>query len=216
MRLLIALVFTLISTMSHAAMLVVNVYQPLPGKGILTASYMQEAQSILRGMGYQVSYSTDLSGTYRFNMYFEDWESYGEMYQRLGTSMAWAAFNAKVSASPSATQVDNMLLNEVKAGPAAQPGMVTEATTWAVPLTDRNAFMQSAMGSAPLHEKQGAAGVSIWADGFNVYYITHHQNMQAFGRFRDTPNPEFQQYFMAARQNSTATMERQTVMVTGQ
>jgi hypothetical protein len=216
MRFLLVLFFTLVSTVSHAAMLVVNVYQPLPGKALLTASYMQEAQTILRGMGYQASFSNDLSGVYRFNMYFEDWESYGEMYQRLGSSMAWAAFNAKVSASPSATQVDNLLLNEVKAGPAAQPGMVAETTVWTTTFQGRNAFIESAMGAAPLHEKQGAAGVSIWADAFNVYYVTHHQNMQAFGRFRDTPNPEFQQYFAAASQNSTAVMERQTVMVTGQ
>ena len=216
MRFLIVLMFSLVSTLSHAAMLVVNVYQPLPGKALLTASYMQEAQTILRDMGYQANFSNDLAGTYRFNMYFEDWESYGEMYQRLGSSMAWAAFNAKISASPSATQIDNLLLNEVKAGPGAQPGMVTESTAWTSPLPDRNAFIQSAMGAAPLHEKQGAMGVSIWADAFNVYYITHHQNMQAFGRFRDTPNPEFQEYFASARQNSTATMERQTVMVTGQ
>lgn len=215
MRLLIALAFFCFSTLSQAAVLVVNVYQPLPGKGPLTASYMSEAQSILREMGVQASYSFDLAGVYRFNMYFEDSESYGETYQRLGTSQVWAAFTAKISANPSATQTANMLLNEVKAGPGVQPGMVTETTVWDVPLADRNDFMAAAMGAVPHHERQGAAGVSIWANAFNVFYTTHHQNMQAFGRFRDTPNPEFQQYF-ASQARPSVSMVRQTRMVTGQ
>ncbi len=216
MRLLVALTFLFISSLGHAAILVVNVYQPLAGKGPLTASYMQEAQGILREMGQQATYSVDLAGVYRFNMYFEDNESYGDLYQRLGSSATWAAFTAKISATPSATQIDNLILNEVKPGPAAQPGMVAEVTTWSVDLPSRNTFMQSALGAVPHHERQGAAGVSIWADAFNVYYITHHQNMRALGRFRDTPNPEFQRYFQEASGSSPgATMDRQTIIVTG-
>lgn len=216
MRLLFVLMLTLASTISHAAMMSVNVYQPLPGKASLTASYMQEAQTILRSMGIQASYSNDLAGVYRFNMYFEDWESYGEMTQQLGSNTAWAAFNVKRSISPSAIQIDNLLLNQLKAGPGLQPGMVSAVTVWDSPLISRDAFIQSAMGAAPLHEQQGATGVSIWADAFNVYYITSHQNMQAYGLFRDTPNPEFQQYFQSAQQNSTATMVRQTILISGQ
>ena len=215
MRILAALFLVFFSTMAQAAVLVVNVYQPLAGKGPLTASYMREAQSIIEGMGHQAGYTMDLSGVYRFTMYFEDMESYGEMFQQLGSSPAWAAFTAKISASPSATQIDNLLLNEVKAGPAAQPGQVTESTLWEAPLSQRNAFIQAAMGAVPHHERQGAAGVSIWADAFHVYYVTHHEDMQAFGKFRDTPNPEFQQYF-AAQQNPDVIMLRQTVMVRGQ
>lgn len=216
MRLLFILILTLVSTISHAAMMSVNVYQPLPGKASLTASYMQEAQAILRDMGFQASYSSDLAGVYRFNLYFEDWESYGKMSLQLASSAAWAAFIAKTSASPSAAQIDNLLLNEIKAGPGNQPGRVSAVTVWDSPLTARDALIQSFMGAVPLHEKQGAMGVSIWSDAFNVYYITHHQDMQLYGRFRDTPNPEFMQYFLAARQNSTAMMERQSVLVTGQ
>ena len=176
MRTLVALLFIFCTTMTNAAVLVVNMYEPLPGKAILTASYMQEAQAILREMGYQANYSSDLAGIYRFNMYFEDWESYGEMYQRLGSSAIWAAFNAKVSASPSARQIDNLILNEVRPGPGVQPGMVTQATVWEVPLAERAAFMEAAMGSVPHHERQGAMGVSIWADIKYVYYSTHHEN----------------------------------------
>lgn len=215
MRLLIALLFTFITTLSHAQLLVVNVYQPLAGKASLTASYMQEAQSILRDMGYQANYSSDLAGIYRFNTYFESWESYGEFFQGLGSSPRWAAFMAKVSTSPSAMQIDNLLLNEVKAGPGVEPGMVIESTMWDVPLPERGAFMAAAMGSVPHHERQGAVGVSIWANAFNVYYSTHHENMRSFGRFRDTPNPEFGEYFRS-QQNPNVSMERQTVLVTGQ
>lgn len=70
MRLLVALFLTLAATLSHAAVLVVNVYQPLPGKGPLTASYMQEARGILSDMGQRASYTTDLTGGVSFQHVF--------------------------------------------------------------------------------------------------------------------------------------------------
>jgi len=219
MRIAMALLFLLVSTASQAAMMVVNTYQPLPGKGPLTASYLKEAQTMLREMGYQVFYSTNPNGNYSFNMYFESWEGYGAMYEALGASPTYAAFIGKISANPSATQVDHLRLNEVRAAPGgAVPGSVSQVTVWNVPLNERAAFMPAVMGAVPHHERQGAAGVSVWADGFNVYYVTHHENMSAMGRFQDTPNPAFQQYFaeQTAEANSAITMTEQMLIIVGQ
>lgn len=214
MRLLIALSLLCFSTFGHAQVLVVNLYQPLPGKAGLTASYMHEAQEIHSSLGLQTSFSSDLAGMYRYNMLFDNYEAFGKYVTTLNSSPAWQAFLAKTGASPSATQVDNLLLNQRRAGPAVSPGMVTQVTVWEAPPGNMPRMLEAAMGSVAHHERQGAAGVSVWSEGnTTMYYATHHESMEEWGKFRDTPNPGFNAYMQSQVNPETGQLDAEVARV---
>ena len=216
MRLIIALSVLLFASSSFAQVLVINVYQPLPGKAGVTASYMREAQRIHASMGQQASFSSDLAGIYRYNMLFENYQAFGKFITEMNRN---PAFQAKISASPSAKQIDNLLLNQRHAGPAVTPGMVTQVTVWEAPTGNMPAMLEGAMGAIPHHERQGAAGVSVWAEGgTTMYYAIHFNSMEDWGRFRDTPNPQFNAYMQSLINPATGQLAsevvRQSILIT--
>ena len=49
------------------------------------------------------------------------------------------------------------------------------------------------MGAKPIHERAGAS-VSILTGGGRMYYLMRFENFEAWGKNRDTPNPEVQAY----------------------
>jgi len=55
-------------------------------------------------------------------------------------------------------------------------------------------LIQGAMGAKPIHERAGANVQIYSAAGNTMYYLTAFPNASAWGRYRDTPNPEFNQY----------------------
>lgn len=217
MRLLLALIFATFATVSSAGVLVVNVFQPLPGKANLTASYMNEARQIINDMGQQAGFTSDMKGIYRFNMYFESYEAYGAFSQRIGSNPAWQAFQAKTSASPSATQIDNLMLQEQIQGPGVNPGNVSDVTVWNVPPFQMQQAVEGARGAIEHHVNQGAMGASVWSYAGQMYYITTHESLEAWGKFRDTPNPAFGAYMMSQVDPATGVLPisiaRQNVLV---
>ena len=165
----------------------------------LTAEYFQEAKVILQAAGAQVTMSVDLKGTYRFATLFDNWEAYGRFAQSLPTNQSWGALLNKVAGNPSANQTDNLLLfqNAVATNPMTGPGTVTQVTVWEPTTTGTMAqLVEGAMGAKPIHERAGAS-VSVFTGGGRMYYLMRFENFAAWGKNRDTPNPEFQAYFQS-------------------
>jgi cysteine synthase len=207
MRSILAALILLYSSSLLAQVAAVNVFVPPPGKAQFTAQYFLEAKGIHEALGAQVALSNDLKGHFRYAMLFENWEAYGEFSQSLGSSEAWQAFQAKRIRNPAAVQTDNLLLNQV-AAPSANvggPGSVTQITVWELTAGGTMGEMiEGGLGAKPIHERAGA-NVSIYAGGGNrMYYLQQFENMAAWGRFRDTPNPEFNAYMQSLRASGNA------------
>ncbi len=173
-------------------------YQPVPGGVTLTVEYFQEAKVILQAAGAQVTMSLDLKGTFRFGTSFDNWEAYGRFAQSLPTNQSWGAFLNKVSGNPSAIQTDNLLLNQIAAetNPVTGPGTVTQVFVWEPTGGTMAELIEGAMGAKPIHERAGAS-VSVSAGGGRMYYLMRFENFEAWGKNRDTPNPEFLAYFQS-------------------
>ncbi len=199
MKSIIAAVILTFPSSAFAQVASVNVYQPVPGGAQLTAEYFQEARAILQAAGAQVVISSDLKGTFRFATLFDNWEAYGRFAQSLPTNQSWGAFQNKIGRAPSATQTDNLLLNQIAAetNPVTGPGTVTQVVVWEPTTTGTMAqLVEGAIGAKPIHERAGAS-VAVSVGGGRMYYLMRFENFEAWGKNRDTPNPEFLAYFQS-------------------
>ncbi len=199
MKSIIAAVILIFPSSAFAQVVSVNVYQPTPGGAQLTGEYFQEAKVILQAAGAQVIISSDLKGTFRFAMLFDNWEAYGRFAQSLPTNESWGAFQNKIGRAPSAIQTDNLLLNQIAAetNPVTGPGTVTQVIVWEPTTTGTMAqLVQAAMGAKPIHERAGAS-VAVSTGGGRMYYLMRFENFEAWGKNLDTPNPEFQAYMQS-------------------
>jgi len=195
MKSVLAAVVLIFSTSTFAQVVSVNVFEPLAGKGPLTAQYFREARGILQAAGAGVALSNDLDGTYRFAVVFENWEAYGNWFSSLATNADWAAFQGRIAANPSALQTDNILLNGVSVAEAGGgPGAVTQVTVWEVTTGTMGQLVQGGLDAKPIHERAGSAVSVYTSPGNRMYYLQRYDNMAAWGRDQDTPNPEFQAY----------------------
>ena len=199
MKSIIAAVILIFPSSAFAQVVSVNVYQPVPGGAQLTAEYFQEAKAILQAAGAQVFISSDLKGTFRFATLFDNWEAYGRFAQSLPTNESWGAFQNKIAGTRSAIQTDNLLLDQraVATNPVTGPGTVTQMTVWEPTTTGTMAqLVEAAMGAKPIHERAGAS-VSVSTGGGRMYYRMSFENFEAWGKNRDTPNPEFRAYMQS-------------------
>jgi len=199
MKSIIAAVILIFPSSAFAQVVSVNVFQPVPGRAQLTAEYFQEAKVILQAAGARVTMSVDLKGTYRFATSFDNWEAYGRFAQSLPTNESWGAFQNKIGNAPSANQTDNLLLFQRAAAtnPVTGPGTVTQVIVWEPTTTGTMAqLVEGAMGAKPIHERAGAS-VSVFTGGGRMYYLMRFENFEAWGKNRDTPNPEFLAYFQS-------------------
>ena len=205
MRYLFAAMALLLTSTAFSQVAVVNRFEPLPGKSALTVSYMREAKAIHEAMGVNVAISARTDGTYGYAMLAANWEAYGMFAQSLGTNPAWAAFNNKRSLAPASVQAATTQLNVVSppAG-GATPGGVSQITVWQTTQGNMQALIQGGLGAEPIHEAAGAS-VSIYAGNNNtMYYMQSFPSFAAWGKFRDTPNPEFQAYMQALQNGDGA------------
>ena len=196
MKTFVAVIILLFSSSLMAQVTSVNVYEPLAGKAGLTAEYFRDAKAIQEAMGANVAINSDMSGIYRYALTFQNWQGYGEFVQQLGSNEAWRAFQNKISKTPSAIQTDNLQLNlaDVTEGGTFGPGSVSQVTVWEVTTGTMAQLMEGGMGAKPIHESAGA-NVLIYGTGVNtMYYILRFENFSDWGKFRDTPNPAFNQY----------------------
>jgi len=198
MKSIIAAVILIFPSSAFAQVASVNVYQPVPGGAQLTAEYFQEAKAILQAAGAQVIISSDLKGTFRFATLFDNWEAYGRFAQSLPTNESWGAFQNKIAGTRAANQTDNLLVNQraVATNPVRGPGTVTQTTVWEPTTGTMAQLVEGAMGAKPIHERAGAR-VSVYTGGGRLYYRMSFENFEAWGKSRDTPNPEFQAYIQS-------------------
>jgi len=71
-------------------------------------------------------------------------------------------------------------------------------------------LIQGALGAKPIHERAGA-NISAYTDLLgNMYYVMAYDDVEAWGKAADTPNPEFDAYMqeLGANGEGTATMVR--------
>ncbi len=205
-----------VSTGALAQVASINFFQPLAGKAPLTLEYMQEARAIHEAMGVSVGITSDLRGQYGYAMYFENWAHMGRVFQSLGSNPSWQAFQSKISISPSANQVDNLQLALSDPGAGVQAGNVSEITVWEVTTGTMGELMEGGMGAKPIHERAGA-NVAIFSMPGRMYYVTSFDSFEAWGAFRDTPNPEFQRYMQGLQRDSNGQLgavvvERHTIV----
>ena len=202
MKAIIPAVFLLFSSSAFAQVVSVNVYQAVAGGDQQLTEYFLEAKSILQAAGAQVTTNRDLSGTFRFAVSFDNWEGYGRVAQSLASNESWVAFQDKIAGTRVANQTDNLLLNLRAAAttPVTGPGTTTQVTIWEPTTGTMAELVEGAMGAKPIHESAGAA-VSVYTGGGRLYYLMSFENMEAWGRNRDTPNPEFQAYFQSLMVN---------------
>jgi len=185
------------STCAFAQVVSVNVYQPVAGGAPQVTQSFREAKAILETSGAGVSISNDLSGTYRFATFFENWEAYGEWYASLQNNTDFAAFQAKTAREAAAIQTDNIRLRTIaSAEPGAGPGSVTQVTVWETTTGPMARMLQAGRDAKVIHEKEGSA-VSVFASGNNtMYYLQRYDNMAAWGKAQDIPNSaEYRAFF---------------------
>lgn len=196
MKSVIAGIIFIFSSSALADVLAVNEFQPLAGGTPKTISYMMEARAIHQSMGGAVGISLHTTGNLTYSLAFENWEAYGVFTKAQNTNEAWQAFLAKISADPSATQIENYLLTSITTGAPRNEGNVFQVFIWE-PEAGQGAvqsLVQGALGAKPIHERAGA-DVSAYTDLLgNMYYIMSYDDVEAWGKAADTPNPEFNAY----------------------
>ena len=191
----------LISSLATADVLEVNIYKSMPGKGQTTIQYGQEAKAIQEKLGGSVILGAALDGRMHYAMRFDNWAAWSEFGAKLHGSEEWTAFIAKISKNPSADLEENYLLNS--AGPLATGG-VYQVFIWEPELGRGGDLFQNAAKAEAIHEKTGA-DVSILSDQLNnLHYVMFFENWDAWAKFQDTPNAEFQAFMQEASQNPAA------------
>lgn len=198
MKILFTILSLLLASSAFSQVAVVNTFQPLPGKSALGVSYMREAKAIHDAMGVTVALSSNTDGSYGYAMLAPSWEAYGKFAQSLNGNPAWIAFNAKRSAAPASVQTGNIQLSIVSPPTGGAPGGVSEIFVWEPTSGSMQDLIQGALGAKPFHESAGAS-ISIYRDVVNnqMYYMQSFPNFAAWGKFRDTPNPEFNAYMQS-------------------
>ncbi|MGI9286130.1 MAG: hypothetical protein ACR2P1_12140, partial [Pseudomonadales bacterium] len=96
----------LLSGLAIGDVLVVNIWDPMPGKGALTFKYAHEARAIHDKLGAQAIVATDQMGNLHYASGFASWEAWGKFQAKLQASEEWTAFIAKLNSDPSAERVD--------------------------------------------------------------------------------------------------------------
>lgn len=205
MKKLFLVLTMLMASSAFSQVAVVNTFQPLPGKSGLTVSYMREAKAIHDAMGVNVAISSNLDGSYGYAILAQNWEAYGQFAQSLNGNPAWVAFNTKRSIAPASVQTGNIQLNVVSAPTGGNPGGVSDITVWQTTTGSMQDLIQGGLGAEPIHEAAGA-NVSIYAgNGNTMYYMMSYPNFAAWGKFRDTPNPEFNAYMQSLQNGDEGT-----------
>ncbi|MBL4821550.1 MAG: hypothetical protein JKY98_11265 [Gammaproteobacteria bacterium] len=210
-KITIAVILLIFSSFSMAQVASVNVYQPLPGKSSLAGSYVREAKSIQEAMGARIGITVDLKGIFRYAVISDNWEAFGKFNQSLPGNAIFQRFQNKRGVAPATTQIDNLQLSQVAPGIPGRPVGISQVTVWETTTGTMRALLDGGLGAKPIHEKAGA-NVTIWRGPPNrMYYITQFENWEAWGKFRDTPNPEFSAYMQSLSANGNGDLGARVV-----
>ena len=203
MTILVVASLLLISSAATAQVVQVNIWKPLPGKGPLTFGYGQEARAIHQELGANVAIANDTEGRMTYALIFANWTEWAQFGGKLQASEEWSAFLAKINAAPSAELEDQYMLNVVSPL-AADTIAVYQSFIWQPQLGRGQELVQGALQAKAIHEKAGASvGVSVDQLG-RMHYLMTFESWEAWGKFADTPNPEFQAFMAEANEDPVA------------
>jgi hypothetical protein len=178
----------------------VNIWQPMPGMTQKTVEYAKEGAGIVEELGGSATVGQDRDGSLHFVTNHKNWVDWAAFQKKMTGSKAWASFLAKISAKPSATLINNYLLNTPVPG---KDGSVYQVFIWQPELGRGADLFQAGMKAKAIHEKDGAA-VTIHADQMqNMHYVMNFDSWEAWAKFQDSPHPEFQA-FMQERSKDPA------------
>ncbi|MEQ9005135.1 MAG: hypothetical protein RIE74_16360 [Pseudomonadales bacterium] len=205
MKTLIATMLLAASAMASADVLVVNIWNPLPGKAPTTFQYGQEARAIHEKLGANVTVGADQMGRMHYAMAFDNWAAWAEFGKKLDASADWAAFIQRINADPSATREDVYMLNQPVSGGV---GQVYQVNIW-TSNPGRNAdTMARAMEARALHEKAGVK-VAINVDQLGrLHYVASFESWADWAKFQDTPNPDFEAMMTRFSKDPSATLTK--------
>ena len=197
---LIASVLLVCSSIAGAQVLEVNIWQPMPGMAQKTVEYAMEGAGIVEELGGNATVGQDRDGSLHFVTNHKNWSAWAAFQKKMSGSKAWASFLAKINAKPSATLINNYLLNTPVPG---KEGSVYQVFIWQPELGRGADLFQAGMKAKAIHEKDGAA-VTIHADQMqNMHYVMNFDSWEAWAKFQDSPHPEFQA-FMQERSEDPA------------
>jgi uncharacterized protein (DUF1330 family) len=203
MRVLIASVLLLCSSMVYAQVVDVDIWEPMPGMGEKTVEYAKEAEKIVKSLGGNAMVGQERDGSVHFASEYKNWTAWAAFQKKLSSSKAWGSFVAKFSANPSATLSKNYLLNTPSPG---KDGPVYQVFVWHAELGRGTDLIQSAMKAKAIHQKDGAA-VTIHIDQMqDMHYVMNFDSWEAWAKFQDSPHPEFQAFMQQQSKDSTGSL----------
>ena len=132
---------------------------------------------------------------------FENWAAWAAFGRKLEKSEAWSAFLAKVNQEPSAELEDNYLLNVPAPG---GNGSVYQVFIWESEPGRGNDLFQAAMQAKAIHEKAGASVGINYDQMQRMHYVMSFDNWDAWAKFQDTPNEEFDAFVAEQNKNPNA------------
>jgi len=200
MKAITTAVLLLLSTFATADVLEVNIYKPLSGQGPQTYQYAAEAKAIAEKLGGNVSIGSDLDGNMHYALTFASWSEWAGFGKKLDASKEWARFIEKINEKPSAELIQNYLLNVAASG---GEGQVYQVFIWEAMPGRVNELIAAGMEAKKLHEKAGAT-VGIYVDQLNrMHYDMSFASWEAWAKFQDTPDPDFQAWMAEQNKNPT-------------
>jgi len=198
---LIGLLAWFASSLAFGDVLVVNIWDPLPGKGASTVQNTMEARAIHEKMGAQVVLGADQMGRVHYAVGFKNWVEWAKFGEKMEASEEWQAFWSRVSASPSAVLEQQYMLNQPAPGAIKN---VYQVFIWQSKPGRAAETVQNAMGAKAIHDKSGAS-VGINVDPFGrVHYVISFDSWTDWGKFQDGPSDEFQAYMAKINENPSA------------
>lgn len=203
MRTTLALMILLVANTAFGQVLVVNIWDPEPGKGNLTLQYAAEAKAIMEKLDVQVVVATDQMGHLHYATNYADWEAWGKFQKKLDASEEWAAFLQKIGQAPSAVPTDVYMMDQLA---TAEPGNVYQVSIWRSFPGQGAKTVETATGAKPIHEKLGAA-VEINVDQLGrLHYVQSFASWEAWGAYQAkvAASEEWQNYINPFLANPSA------------
>jgi hypothetical protein len=198
MKKLLASVLLLCSSFAGAQVLEVNIWQPLPGMAEKMAEDAREGAAIANKHGGGATLGLDRSGSLHFVTSHKNWADWATYQKKTSNDKAWTSFVARFNANPSATLLNNYLLNTPAPGGI---GSVYQVFIWKPELGRGTELFKAGMKAKAIHEKDGAA-VTIHTDQMqNMHYVMNFDSWEAWGKFQDSPHPEFQAFMQEQSKN---------------
>lgn len=205
LRITTIVVSMFISTVLHAEVWEVFIWEPLPGVANSNPQTFQnalKAKAIQEKHGAQVAVARDQLNNLHFSLVHESYAAMNKFYTALNQDEANAEFWQDGNANPTARLVASYNLDVIASG---KGGPVYEVFIWQ-PLPGKvDAMVQAGMGAKPIHEKAGLASVSIAMDRLNrMHYVLEFESWDQHAKFWDTPNPAFNEYMQKVSQDPSA------------